>query len=40
MELFLKLLRAGCFAYNDVVKLTGNKKTARFFYSFAIKSRV
>jgi predicted transcriptional regulator of viral defense system len=31
MELFLKLLRAGCFSYNDVVKLTGNKKTADSF---------
>ena len=31
MELFLKLLRHGCFSYNDVVKLTGNKKTADSF---------
>ena len=31
MELFLKLLRLGCFSYNDVVKLTGNKKTADSF---------
>lgn len=31
MQLFLKLLRLGCFSYNDIVKLTGNKKTADSF---------
>ena len=31
MELFLKLLRVGCFSYKDVVKLAGNKKTADSF---------
>ena len=31
MELFLKLLRLGCFSYKDVVKLAGNKKTADSF---------